>query len=307
MSTLKKTLFVVTCQHDKWKFEMMCRSISAFLEPCRIVIVHNESDKKYKEWLEWFNTNINETLLYKFSVVTYPSSHFWPKDIPQHLDYELELGGWVGQQMLKILGHSVIKTEEYLILDSKNFFFRPYNIDDTPSCNAHGNWTLRGVTEWTKLSCQRLGLTYPGYHLKLRPNVTPYIFKTHVAKRLVKYFGGNLSFYCWFAETALLPEISPAEFILYDLFELRLGQRSNDPDEPITYSTIWRHQLLQEKQTPKQIAHTIIKEYNDGLKPCPISGFHSGVEPLLTLKDVRDILKILDIDFIMPTNSLGPF
>lgn len=306
MSTLKRTLFVVTCQHDKWKFEMMCRSIGAFLEPCCIVIVHNESDKKYKEWLEWFD-HINQTFLTKFSVVTYPASKFWPKNIPQHLDYELELGGWVGQQMLKILGHSVIKTEEYLILDSKNFFFRPYNIDDTPDCNAHGNWTLRDVTEWTKLSCNKLGLIYPGHHLKLRPNVTPYIFKTHVAKRLIKYFGSNLSFYCWFAETALLPEISPAEFILYDLFELRLGQRSTDPDLPHTCSTIWRHQLLDEGKTPKQIANDIIQEYNDNVNPCPISGFHSGVDPLLTMKNVKDILAILGVDFIMPTNSLGPF
>ncbi len=303
---MKRTLFVVTCQHDKWKFEMMCRSIGAFLEPCRIVIVHNESDKKYKEWMEWFN-NINENFLSKFSVVTYPASKFWPENIPDHLHYELELGGWVSQQMLKILGHSVIKTDEYLILDSKNFFFRHYNIDNTPPCNAHGNWTLEGVTEWTKLSCNKLGLIYPGHHLKLRPNVTPYIFKTNVARRLVKYFSSDLNFYCWFAETALLPETSPAEFILYDLFELRLRQRVIDDNLPITYSTIWRHHILDEGKTPKQIANDIIQEYNNNVKPCPISGFHSGVDSLLTMKDVEDILAILGVDFIMPTNSLGPF
>ncbi len=302
MSTDNRTLVIVACVKDKWKFEMLIRSMFAFLKPCPVVIIYNEQDKKYKEWLEWF-TPLKEKLLKNFNVQTFKARDL--VDIPL-IEYA-RINGWTTQQVFKILVHEKVKTPEYVILDSKNFFMKNCSLDDIFRSTPHGHWTLQDVTEFTKYVCDHFDMAYPGHHLKLRANVTPYIIQTRVAKRLVKKWKDNTDFFRWFVEAALTPGYGPAEFILYELYELKTRQRIVDemPNPHIlsSYATLWDINF-RGNPTIKEAAEWVRSMRDQGVY---ISGIHSSIHWILNLKDMKTILQVLDCEHILPQTVHAPF
>jgi hypothetical protein len=302
MSTKKRSLVIITCLKDKWKFEMLLRSMYAMLEPCDVVIVYNEGAKKYKEWLDWF-LPLKETFLKNFSVRYFKAGDFIDK---KDFDF-IETSGWHSQQALKLLVYDQIFTDEYVILDSKNFFLKNCSIMDIVRSEPHGNWTLKGVTAYTEFMCKYLDMVYPGHHLKLRANVTPYIMQTKLVRRLVRRWKTHSKFYDWFIDTAKRPGHSAAEFILYELWELKMQQRIIDkrptPNTYSNYATIWHHSLIG-KPSAKQIGGWIRDQRNKGIL---VGGFHSGIHKQINLADIKTILKILEIDYILPQTADSPF
>jgi len=302
MSTTNRTLVIITCVKDKWKLEMLVRSMFAFLEGCPVVIIYNEQDKKYKEWLEWF-TPLKEKLLKRFNVQTFKARDLL--DI-HHLEYS-RTNGWTSQQVLKILAHQKVKTPEYVIVDSKNFFMKKCNLNDILRSTPHGFWTLDGVTEFTKYSCEFLDLVYPGHQLKLRANVTPYIMQTRVAKRLVTKWEDKETFFRWFVEAAHMPQHSPAEFVLYELYELKTRQRIVDdrpyPHIQSSYATLWDISF-RGGRTVKQAAQWVKSMRDQGIY---VGGIHSSIHWMINLQDVKTILKVLDCEYILPQTVTCPF
>lgn len=302
MSTDNRTLVIVACVKDKWKFEMLIRSMFAFLKPCPVIIIYNEQDKKYKEWLEWF-TPLKEKLLKNFNVQTFKARDL--VDIPL-IEYA-RINGWTSQQVFKILAHQKVKTPEYVILDSKNFFMKHCSLDDILRSTPHGYWTLQDVTEFTKYVCDYFDMSYPGHHLKLRANVTPYIIQTRVAKRLVKKWKDNTDFFRWFVEAAMMPQNGPAEFILYELYELKTRQRIVDemPNPHIlsSYATLWDINF-RGNPTIKEAAEWVKSMREQGVY---ISGIHSSIHWILNLKDMKTILQVLDCEYILPQTVHAPF
>jgi hypothetical protein len=302
MSTDNRTLVIVACVKDKWKFEMLIRSMFAFLKPCPVIIIYNEQDKKYKEWLEWF-TPLKEKLLKNFNVQTFKARDL--VDIPL-IEYA-RINGWTSQQVFKILAHQKVKTPEYVILDSKNFFMKHCSLDDILRSTPHGYWTLQDVTEFTKYVCDYFDMAYPGHHLKLRANVTPYIIQTRVAKRLVKKWKDNTDFFRWFVEAAMMPQNGPAEFILYELYELKTRQRIVDemPNPHIlsSYATLWDINF-RGNPTIKEAAEWVKSMREKGVY---ISGIHSSIHWILNLKDMKTILQVLDCEYILPQTVHAPF
>ena len=312
MSTVNRTLLIVTCERDKWKFEMLCRSIKFYLEPCKIMIVYNGVDTEYKHWIRWLN-KLKRKLLYRFDVIEHPASKFWPTRFVKDFDIEDLDHGWISQQMLKILVADYIGTTDYLILDSKNFFFKPCNIANIKSSRSHGNWTTPFQDVWTEKCCKTLDLIYPGRSLKLRANVTPYIFKTDVAKQLINYLGGPLEFHTWFLENGPMAKgCEPAEFILYELFEVKVNQR----DAEYVGSngvTVWRHMLVNDTQykdsnvlsSPRKVGEYILEEHKT--HNITVSGFHKGAIMVLSYDDILTILKVLDAERILPVYTPAGF
>lgn len=302
MSTTNRTLVIVTCVKDKWKLEMLVRSMFAFLESCPVVIIYNEQDKKYKEWLEWFNP-LKDKLLKRFNVQTFKARDL--VDIPI-LEYS-RTNGWASQQVLKILAYQKVKTSEYVIVDSKNFFMKKCSLNDILRSAPHGFWTLEGVTEFTKYVCDYFDMLYPGHSLKLRANVTPYIMQTRVAKRLIRKWDSKEDFYRWFVEAAKMPQHSPAEFVLYELYELKTRQRVIDdrpiPHIPSSYATLWDISF-RGNPTIKEAAEWV-KSMRDG--GVYVSGIHSSIHWMLNLDDVKTILKVLDCEYILPQTVTCPF
>jgi hypothetical protein len=272
------------------------------LEPCDVIIVYNEGAKKYKEWLDWF-LPLKETLLQKFSV-----RYFKAGDFIDLKDFDfIETSGWHSQQALKLLVHDQVFTNEYVILDSKNFFLKKCSIMDIKRSEPHGNWTLKGVTAYTEFMCKYLDIVYPGHHLKLRANVTPYIMQTKLVRRLVRRWKTNTQFYDWFIDTAKRPGHSAAEFILYELWELKMQQRIIDqrptPDTYSNYATIWHHSLVGKPST-SQLGGWIRDQRNKGIL---VGGFHSGIHKQINLADIKTILKMLELEYILPQTADSPF
>ena len=299
---MSRTFVCITCLKDKWKFEMLMRSMYAMLEPCDVIIVYNEGAKKYKEWLDWF-LPLKETLLQKFSV-----RYFKAGDFIDLKDFDfIETSGWHSQQALKLLVHDQVFTNEYVILDSKNFFLKKCSIMDIKRSEPHGNWTLKGVTAYTEFMCKYLDIVYPGHHLKLRANVTPYIMQTKLVRRLVRRWKTNTQFYDWFIDTAKRPGHSAAEFILYELWELKMQQRIIDqrptPDTYSNYATIWHHSLVGQPSA-SQLGGWIRDQRNKGIL---VGGFHSGIHKQINLADIKTILKMLELEYILPQTADSPF
>lgn len=302
MSTKKRSLVIITCLKDKWKFEMLMRSMYAMLEPCDVIIVYNEGAKKYKEWLDWF-LPLKETLLKNFSVRYFKAGDFIDK---KDFDF-IETSGWHSQQALKLLVYDQIFTDEYVILDSKNFFLKNCSLMDIVRSEPHGHWTLKGVTAYTEFMCNYLDMVYPGHHLKLRANVTPYIMQTKLVRRLVRRWKTHSKFYDWFIDTAKRPGHSAAEFILYELWELKMQQRIIDnrptPTTYSNYATIWHHSLTGQPSA-NEIGKWIWDQRNKGIL---VGGFHSGIHKHINLADVKLILKMLKIEYILPQAADSPF
>jgi hypothetical protein len=60
--------------------------------------------------------------------------------LPNLIQDELVLkqGGWQQQQVLKFKISKFVTTEDYLVLDSKNFFIKPFNVSDWCVLHGHG-------------------------------------------------------------------------------------------------------------------------------------------------------------------------
>lgn len=295
MSTKKRSLVIVTCKRDQWKFEMLLRSIFSFVEPCPIIIIYNEQDNKYKEWCEWFE--VLKPLLGKFYVKTFKASDFMYVDFVNN-------SGWLSQQYLKLFAYKEIRTEEYIVLDSKNFFIQKCSLDDIQHSRPHGNWRFPNLEEWVKEVCKFYDIYYPGKHLKLRSTVTPYIMKTRVVRRMFKNWNNETDFINWFGNLAREEHISPSEFILYELYEAKTKQRDAPGGQIANYVTLWGHHLVDTKDPI--ILGKIIKEENTKNNVL-VSGIHGGIDKFLSLSDVKTILQVIRCEHILPQTVSSPF
>lgn len=295
MSTEKRSLVVVTCKRDQFKFEMLVRSLFAFVKPCKIIIIYNEQDNKYNEWLDWFQGI--KPLLSNFYVKTFKASDF--------MDVNFEhTSGWLSQQYLKLFAFTEVMTEEFVVLDSKNFFIQHCSLDDIQHSTPHGNWRFPNLEEWVKEACKFYDIYYPGKHLKLRSTVTPYIMKTRVVRRMFKKWDNKNHFIDWFGTLAREEHISPSEFILYELYEAKTKQRDPSTGQIANYATLWGHHIANTKD-PK-ILGAIVKEENIK-RQVLVSGIHGGIDKFLSLEDVKNILKTLDCEHILPQTVSSPF
>jgi len=262
--------------------------MSAFLDTCDVHIVYNEIKSKYDEWCEWFE-KINSSYLKRFSVTT----------CQKKIDVN---SGWISQQILKILVAKDIRTPEYVLLDSKNFFIKKSNINEIVNTKPTDGWLKLDQVQWAKLCCEKLGLKLQLY---LRTNDTPYVLKTDVARKLVREFGTDKDFIDWFDTISIRAYISPAEFILYELFEIKSGNRDTTGVDTGNNTTLWSYQMYDYNMDLQQLVDYIkfrSEKYNVN-----ISGFHRSLHDLLSQKDIEYILHALDLEFLLPDSVSGPF
>ena len=115
-------LATIVCNRDFQQMLLQAESIGQFVEPCVHVIVVNEHKPDIDFWYKWLAPYYkNHTLLIYPAII--------PNDVK---DYEL-LSGWVTQQWHKfIIAHLAYYKclENYVLLDSKNFFVKPTKLDE---------------------------------------------------------------------------------------------------------------------------------------------------------------------------------
>jgi len=286
------SLLIVTCSRDAWGFEMLCRSIQKFLKPANIYIVINEQPEHVELW-KFFYKHAIQKLLAEHTVKLFTREELYGfKTGWGHTD------GWVHQQILKIFVSEHINDNEYLIVDSKNFFLEPTTVENIKQTKPTTGWMLPDVEEFAKDVCNAFHYKYPGHkHLPVTQNITPFVVNTESCKQFTNTFGSKQEFYNWFMSLSYADKNNPAEFVAYEIFcysyNLETCNRLTDQNS----ATIWRH-IVEELKTPNRIAHFIKQQQKDyNIK---VSGFHGGLQGYLKHEHLKQILNLLNISDIWP-------
>lgn len=292
MSTDKNTLLIVTCKKDMWQFEMLIRSAYKFLQPCKIVVIYNESFDDYQEWLVWFKF-LEKLFLKKFNVKTFFIEDFMPLS-KKH-------GGWIRQQLLKVLAYKEIETEKYIILDSKNFFIDQCNLNSIQRCDLKSNWWSKDLDGWVQECCDFFGYNYEG--TCLGPTITPFIFDKKIVQSMMQKWINQNHFIEWFTKLGRQDNVSASEFFMYEIFEQNNTPFMIQPGINSNVSTIWHHDL--NSQELRWHTQTILeKKQKHGIH---ISGIHFTVLQKYKKQDVQHLLRDLGCEIILPSTIDYPF
>ena len=128
-------------------------------------------------------------------------------------DLVLKCDGWRQQQILKLEIAKKVNTESYLVLDSKNFFIKPFNISDWDI--EHGNGSLFFYVKNNKerldvdIFLEKASVKYNKTIPKLQIDyMTPYKLNTGIVNTII-----DTDYQSLFFEYEL-----PSEFALYNMF-----------------------------------------------------------------------------------------
>lgn len=127
-------LVTVTCNKDFKQLILLAESVSLFVDdPIEHVVIVNEDDVNLIDWykhLKKYYTKHTITLLNKFDY------DYQSLLIPRDLNYD-SVSGWYTQQLQKLLIAYFID-DDYVVIDSKNFFIRNCNLSQWD--NVVGNF-----------------------------------------------------------------------------------------------------------------------------------------------------------------------
>jgi hypothetical protein len=183
-------LVTVTCKRDIQQMILQAESIQKFLAPCTHWVVINDQDVDITKW---------KTILEPY--YTDHTLKFWVPDWNNHTGV-----GWDKQQVYKFTVSQFLD-DDYVVLDSKNFFIKQTNINNWR--NILGSGHLEKINEgWPKW--QATNNHYADYFksMPLRAVLavqTPFVFKIAITKKL------DDDFILWFNSS----EIMPSEFLCY--------------------------------------------------------------------------------------------
>lgn len=224
----------VTYSEDKWAMALQAHSIEKHVVDPITHYVLIEDDKM--DILEW--EFLLKPIYKKHKLVL----------IDRNSNPELYLGfdentndyiksGWARQQILKLTISQKIKTEYYVTLDSKNIFINPTEINE--SCHGFegssgallpfdvdGEENIPGVSFWVPW----VKILENKYNFLVRPKQiwftgTPFIFKTSIAKEILK----KVDLVADFKATQEQSIVFPSEYVLYAYFSKNVKNNVNFP------------------------------------------------------------------------------
>lgn len=299
---MTRSLMVVTCDKDEWNFQLLCRSMEKFLEPCKFIIVYNESVNQFRGWQKFFKRKCLPHLS-KFDVKVMHKGNFWNDVDECHLT-DLEKEGWVDQQVIKLGVAEHIDTEHYVVIDAKNFFVKHTHLTDIGQIKPEPtDWCEPILKNWIVTCCETFELVVPERPIRLTQNTTPYIIRTESAKDLLKFFGGVKFLYKWFTLEARKEKHSPAEFFLYETFTMRYGYRNNGNCLG-NCMAFWEHMHTQQHYRTKDYLNHIdhmFERYD-----VRVAGIHRIMRSIWTQDQASIILNKLNCGDILPAGEL-PF
>ena len=128
-------------------------------------------------------------------------------------DLSLKYNGWRQQQILKLEIAKKINTENYLVLDSKNFFIKPFNITDWDVLHGNGSLFLYYKNNKERLNldifleqvCKKYNKKIPKLQIDY---MTPYKLNTGIVNTII-----DTDYQSLFFEYELT-----SEFALYNVF-----------------------------------------------------------------------------------------
>jgi hypothetical protein len=220
-------LVTVTFSGDVKQMELQSYSINKWVKNSshHLVIVED----KVLSVSEWYEILSPYYTVHKLTIL--------PTLLPDE-DYENESfikNGYQRQQILKYLAADHVIDDSYLILDTKNFFIKPVDLNDWPV--KEGIPYVHLVTEntsapyskWAYWVCDKYGLTkFPMAHEIL----TPFVMKTDISKEIMTLKSIKKFFF--------EPRVSinwESEFLFYSLFSQNKQAELTENDNKVELST----------------------------------------------------------------------
>lgn len=186
-------LVTVTCKRDLNQLLLQCHSISKFVtEPCTHHIFLEDD----------MNVHELDRLIrpfYKKHILV----------IHKNIVPKISINGWYKQQIIKLKAVEYVN-DDYLLLDSKNFFIKPTNLSYSL---PEGNWYLIKNTDWTdnfiRFLRDRYNIIVPEHYYTQH---TPFKIRKDIALRVLKLFNLEEMF-----QRCADEKVYPSEFVLYTI------------------------------------------------------------------------------------------
>jgi len=137
-------LATVTCNRDFQQMLLQAESIQRFLNPCKHVIIINESVPDIDFWYRWlkpYYTN-HELVIIPRIDYAYPSGSIGTRT--NYGEIDAVSSGWRSQQLQKML-LAYKYEDDYLLLDSKNFFIKPTDLSEWDISIGSGSFIRFGA------------------------------------------------------------------------------------------------------------------------------------------------------------------
>lgn len=290
-----KNLVTITCLRDLSQIILQAKSIEMFLNEKEHWIIINEYTEDKNKWIDilkplYHKNKLHLLFLDDFIPLNSELGHVWSK-----------YAGYRRQLYLKFLVFSYLK-EDYLILDSKNFFTMKTDLEQWKNITGCGNLikynnpSYEQFTDAIDTYEKYIGVSRKKYYLK--PH-TPFVFRKNTLTFIATRYDGMDNFIKWF-ESIRLPNLEKhkgtkfqnfgwhSEFLLYSCF---LSEKGIIPSHRDLYLTLWKldHKSFKEK---------CIKGF---LQKIPIMGIHKDLLRIIKnnkndLCFVNNFLKHLKID-----------
>ena len=137
-------LATVTCNRDFQQMLLQAESVQRFLYPCKHVIIINEAVPDIDFWYRWLKPYYfqHELIIRPRIPYTYPTSSIGTRD--QYGEIDAVSNGWRTQQLQKML-LAYEYEDDYLLLDSKNFFIKPTELSEWDNTIGSGSFLRFGA------------------------------------------------------------------------------------------------------------------------------------------------------------------
>ena len=264
-------LATVTCNRDFQQMLLQAESIQRFLNPCKHVIIINESHPDLDFWIRWlqpYYTN-HELVIIPRIDYAYPTNSLGTRD--RYGGVDGVSSGWRSQQLQKMLLAYKFE-DDYLLLDSKNFFIKPTDINEWEDSIGSGNFLKYGAEH-------SLCGTYTKYSELFEKDIAYYTkpctpFKVKREPLVSKCKVGELGYKLFYPEHHIIPA---SEGIFYSFFiEDEINQLVDIPF--VKSLTIWGDDKPNfAKKLFEMIAEPDIK----------VAGLHREILSTMTKQDVK--------------------
>jgi len=199
-------LATVTCLRDFDQMLLQAESIGKFVEPCTHVVVINDENPDLNFWYKWLMPYYKNHELLLYPAVKVKSTH--PKTLK-------ETSGWNSQQLHKFLiGLNCyhINDDDYLILDSKNFFIKPTKLSEYENIIGSGLLDFVNKTPFKICNEYYAELFNVEPLEKILVTSTPFVIKTTLIRQ---YTRESLEKIFLEGENSKGEPVHPSEFIFY--------------------------------------------------------------------------------------------
>jgi hypothetical protein len=184
--------------------QLLAHSIDQFVtDPCVHYVVIEDNNTSFSEWL----------------ALLLP--HYTRHQLKLVHDYNLNSDlGYYRQQQIKLQIARHIVSAQYLVLDSKNIFFKPVSIASWPT--NHGNLDLHPLENninftryipWTEYVCGKYNLKKPAIVFN---NITPFVMNTNIIKSMLEEM--DLCEVLPHNTMYTNNRLEPSEFLLYAIY-----------------------------------------------------------------------------------------